>query len=287
MINLTVPLDIHINKLSEQFLPYVDWNNVPIQDIQSLPISSLKYVSTKKLLAAYTTINNTGISDEDILSIIVRDLKILNNHYDYSIDSRLERFLYKLCDMKFLSKYKKQIYSLCKMNNTAYRVIALLLTYGLLPINELVDMGLYEIHWDALNHREVPMQHRRKVLQSGSYMGYTIVYNKEFTEMAPVLYSSILESMPFMTHVPYNFDDDAIVYIFQGNTVMFPGIADRKEITWDKLIDLYLDGKIQYDQIEKAWEYFLCNGDIDRVEYVNSISSMIPHDPVFKKEDFL
>lgn len=287
MINLTVPLNIPLNQLSETYLPYVDWTKVPIPDIQSLPTSSLKYVSTKKLLASYANIKNTGISDEDIMSIIVRDLKILNNKYDHSTDSQLERFLYTFCDVKFLSKYNKQIYSLCKMNNTAKRVIALLLTYGLRPISELVDMGLYEIRWEALNHREVSMQHRRKVLNSGSYMGYTIVYDKEFFDMAPVLYSCILESMPFMTHVPYNFDDCAIAHIFQYKTEMFPGIADRKEITWDQLIDLYLDEKIHYNQIETAWEYFLRNGNFDCEAYVNSISSMIPRDPVFKMEDFL
>lgn len=287
MINLTVPLDIPINLLSEIYLPYVDWTNVPDPDIQSLPTSSLKYVSTRKLLSTYLNNKNAGISDEDLMSIIVRDMKILNNQYDYTKDSRLEEFLHTFCTEEFLSKYNKQIYALCKLNNTSKRTIALLLTYGLQPIHKLVDVGLYEVRWDVLNRREVPMHHRYKILRSGSYMGYMIVYDKEFVDMAPVLYTGQLESMPFMTHVPYNFDDYAIAHIFQGNTVMFPGIADRKDITWDELIDLYLAGKIHYNQIETAWKYFLRNGDFDREAYENRISSMMPNNTVFKKEDFL
>lgn len=287
MINIKVPLAIPLNQLSEKYLPYVDWTNVPTSDIQSLPTSSLKYVSTNKLLATYVNNQNAGISDEDLMSIIVRDMKILNNQYDYSKDSRLEDFLHTFCTEKFLSKYNKQIYALCKLNNTSKRAISLLLTYGFQPLHKLVDFGLYEIRWNVLNRREVPMHHRYEILRSGSYMGYMIVYDKEFVEMAPVLYTCQLESMPFMIHVPYNFDDYAISHIFQGNTVMFPGIADRKDITWDDLIDLYLAEKIHYNQIEAAWEYFLRNGDFDREAYENRISSMMPNNTVFKKEDFL
>lgn len=287
MINLTVPFDIPLNQLSVQLLPYVDWSNVTVTDILSLPASSMKYVSTKQLINVYTNNNIINMSDEDILSVIARDIKIMVAKYDYIKDSRLEGFLYTFCSFEFLMKYHQQIYAMCMLNNTATRVQALMLTYGLQPLSKLVDFGLYEVRWDVLNRREVPIQHRFTILRSGSYMGYTIVYDKEIEEMAPVLYSEQLGSMSFIPHVPHIFDATAIDYIFQCNTNMFPGIADRTTITWNELIDLYLDEKIHYSQICTSWEFFLRNCDITVDEFSEKISSKFGNRSTFSAEDFL
>ena len=288
MIQLNIPVDIPLNQLSERFLPFVDWTNVSPTDIQMLPVTSLKYVSTKMLVSSFLNQGIAQISDEDLLSIIARDVKILANKYDYAKDSRIEGFLHNFCTHDFVMKYAKQIHAICEMSSVDIkRIKSLLYTYNAMPIENLIGVGLYGVYWKTLNSTRVPINHRYRIMKSGSYMGYTVVYDQEVDEMAPVLYTQQMLNMPFITHVPEVFDDYAIEFIFQKNTNMFPGIADRDEITWNELINLYYEGKIFYPQIEQAWKYFLRQGDIDREAFTQRISNMMPNNSVFKAEDFL
>lgn len=288
MIQLNIPVSTPIHKLSEKFLPFVDWTNVSPTDIQSLPVTSLKYVSTKMLVTSFNNQSIALLSDEDLLSVIARDIKILAQKYDYAKDSRIEGFLHNFCDHSFVMKYAKQIHAICEMSGADIkRVKALLYTYNALPHENLIGIGLYGVHWSLLNSTRVPVNHRYRIMKSGSYLGYTVIYDQELDELAPVLYTQQMLNMPFITHVPDVFDDYAVGFIFQKNTNMFPGIADRKEITWNELINLYYEGKVFYQQIEQAWTYFLRNGDIDREAFEHRISNMMPNNTVFTAEDFL
>lgn len=288
MIQLNIPVDVPINLLSEKFLPFVDWTKIAPPEIQILPAASLKYVSTDMLVSSFLNNIIATISDEDLLSIIARDIKILTQKYDYAKDSRLEGFLHNFCDKSFVMKYAKQIHAMCEMSGgTITRVKSLLYTYNALPVEKLIGCGLYSIHWSTLNSTKVPINHRYRIMKSGSYLGYTAIYDHELVEMAPVLYTQHMRNMPFMMHIPDVFDDYAINYIFQKNTNMFPGIADRSKITWNEMINLYYDGKIYYDQIEQAWSYFLRQDDIDREHYERVIGDRMPSNSVFSAEDFL
>lgn len=288
MIQLNIPVDIPINQLSEKFLPFVDWTKVAPPDIQALHVTSLKYVSTKMLVSSFLNNTISTISDEDLLSIIARDIAILVKKYDFAKDARLEGFLHNFCDKSFVMKYAKQIHAMCEMSGVDIkRTKSLLYVYNALPIENLVGMGLYSLRWSILNSTNVPINHRYRIMKSGTYLGYTIIYDQELDEMAPVLYTQQMLTMPFITHVPDVFDDYAIEFIFQNNTNMFPGIADRKEITWNEMINLYYDGKIFYTQIEQAWKYFLRQDDIDREIFEKRIGNMMPNNTVFSAEDFL
>lgn len=286
MIQLSIPINVPLNQLSEKYLPFVDWGRIKASDIVSLPPSSLKYVSTQKLIEFFNDQKNAGFSDEDLLTVISREITRLGDKYDYSAEYRLETFLHKFCDQEFLKKYSRQILAMCKLITSTKqvsleRVPAILAMYGFVSTDVLVGLGLHSISWDKLSSTKVSLEHRYKLLSSGSYMAYEITYNSDLPDIVPVLTTEQIESMRFI-HAPDIFDDYAMSFIGDLST-----IHDDNEVKWDELIEYYYDGKIHHQNIQNAWVYHLNDGTVNIDTIESYIRAKLPNKTVFTAEDFL
>ena len=286
MPKLIIDVDIDLNNLSEKYLPYVSWENVSFKDMNSLSSNKIKYISTRELILCYGKSTATKMCDEDILSVIARDVSELGIKYDFHQDNHLSSFLQNFCTFEFLSMYYKQIHSLFLLNDAALNSHShnLLSVYGLYPVQTLCDKSFSTIKWVTLSSKRVPIEHRFDLLKSGAFWGYTLHYNADIVATVPVLYTRHLNALGvFDNNVPDVFDSYAIDTIY-GFLELF---GTEGQVTWDELIDKYYSGEINMDHLESAWYYFLCNQESDVDDLQKRIESKLPTRSKFSAEDFL
>lgn len=283
MIPLSIEVQLDINVLSEKYLPFVEWSQIPVQDIQRLDTHKLKYCTMFKLQDAFLNQEQANMTDEDVLSMISRDINKLRVKYDYTRETRIVKFIHNFTSPLFIEKYHKQIISMVKManNNDIARIPALFMTYGY-DTENLVGKNLYVVSWDIINSTNISIEQRFKIMKSGSYLAYVCEYDLELIEMVPLLYTEQLKQT--LVPAPDIFDDYALS--FMGRS-FYPELKDRTSITWNELIDLYYKGELQKHILERAWDYFITNYDDEASAIEARISSKLSNHSIFHEADFV